>query len=156
MADLKGFDATKVEPSAGREPLPAGKYLAAVTHSEMRPTKAGTGRYLQLTFTVLEGPFKGRQLWARLNLINSNPQAAEIAMAELSAVCRAVGVLAPNDSAELHDLPLVVTVACRKREDTGGITNEITGYAKREGAGVAPHTNGAAPADHLVPPWQRG
>ena len=34
--------------------------------------------------------------------------AVKIARAELSAICRAVGVMAPNDSVELHDLPLVM------------------------------------------------
>jgi len=29
MADLKGFDARTVEPTADFDPLPAGKYIAA-------------------------------------------------------------------------------------------------------------------------------
>ena len=37
-----------------------------------QPTKNGGGSYLQLTFQVLDGPYKGRLLWARLNLTNSN------------------------------------------------------------------------------------
>ena len=62
MADLRGFDANQVEPTAAFDPIPAGKYLAVITESEMKPTKAGTGHYLQLTFQILEGEYKNRLL----------------------------------------------------------------------------------------------
>jgi hypothetical protein len=99
MADLSGFDANLVEPTTPFEPIPAGKYLAVITESGWKPNKAGTGQYLQMTFEILEGTHKGHRLWERLNLIHPTPKAVEIAKAKLSAVCRAVGVLAPCDSA---------------------------------------------------------
>jgi len=150
MADLRGFDANQVEPSADFEPIPAGKYEAVITESEMKPTKAGTGHYLQLTFQVIDGEFKNRFLWARLNLDNPNATAVQIARAELSAICRAVGVMAPNDSTELHNLPLVISVKCKKREDTGEIANEIKGYSQKKESEVAAATDG-----NSTPPWKR-
>ena len=150
MANLNGFDARTVEPVADFEPIPAGKYPAAITESEMKPTKAGTGQYLQLTFTILEGACKNRILWARLNLDNPNATAVKIAKAELSAICRAVGVMAPKDSQELHNLPLMITVKLKKRDDTGEMTNEVKGYAKKEAAGAEPET-----ASNDTPPWKR-
>jgi hypothetical protein len=151
MADLRGFDANQVEPTTAFDPIPAGKYMGVITESEMKANKAGTGSYLQLTFQIIEGEFKGRFLWARLNLNNPNATAMQIAQAELSAICRAVGVLAPNDSTELHDLPLVIYVRCKKRPDTGEIANEIKGYAKKE-----PPAPPAAPATaNTTPPWKR-
>ena len=150
MADLSGFDANQVEPSTDFDPVPAGKYLAVIIDSEEKANKAGTGSYLQLTFQVIDGPFKSRMLWARLNLDNPNATAVQIARAELSAICRAVGVLAPHDSVELHDLPLVIHVKCKKRTDTGEITNEIKGYSKKE----TPAPVVAAPTG-ATPPWKR-
>jgi len=148
MAKLN-FDATQVDPATDFDPIPAGKYLAVITGSEMKPTKSGTGRYLELTFQVLDGPYKNRRLWSRLNLENPSAQAVQIAQGELSALCRAVGVMQPKDSAELHNLPLVVAVKCKKREDTDEIVNEITGYAKKEAA-TAPQQETAS-----TPPWAR-
>jgi Protein of unknown function (DUF669) len=152
MASLQGFDARTVEPAKAFDPLPAGKYLAAIIDSEMKPTRAGTGEYLQLTFEVLEGPHKGRRVWSRLNLVNPNAQAVKIGQAELSAVCRAVGVLAPSDSTDLHNLPLVIQVKCTKRKDTGEISNEVGGYLPREAQAPA---QVPAPAVNGVPPWKR-
>jgi hypothetical protein len=153
LADLPRFDANRVEPSTDFDPIPAGKYLAIVTESEMKPNKAGTGHFLQLTFQVMEGPFKNRLLWARLNLDNPNATAVQIARAELSAICRAVGVLAPNDSVELHNLPLVVHVKCKKRDDTGELANEIKGYAKKDSLAAVPANT--QPSANSAPPWRR-
>ncbi|MFN6302824.1 MAG: DUF669 domain-containing protein [Planctomycetota bacterium] len=151
MANLNNFNANQIEPTSNLEAIPAGKYLAVITESELKPTKSGSGSYLQLTFQVLEGEYKGRFLWSRLNLQNANPTAVKIAQAELSAICRAVGVLTPGDSVELHNLPLVINVKCRKREDSGDVTNEIRGFSKREIAVENP-IQGSSPT---TPPWRR-
>ncbi len=89
MVNLNGFDATTVEPTTDYDPIPAGKYLAVITDSEMKSTKSGNGEYLELTFQIIEGEFKNRNQWARLNLDNPNPKAVQIAQGELSAICRA-------------------------------------------------------------------
>ncbi len=153
MADLNGFDANQVEPTGDFEPIPVGKYLAVITESEMKANKAGTGSLLQMTFQVIEGEHQNRLLWARLNLDHPNAVAVQIARADLSAICRAVGVLAPKDSAELHNLPLVIHVRCKKRTDTGEIVNEIKGYVKKDQ--TPPPAAGAAPATNSTPPWKR-
>lgn len=150
MANLNGFDARTVEPNTDFEPIPAGKYLAAITESEIKDNKAGTGSYLQLTFTILDGEYKNRVLWARLNLDNPNATAVKIARAELSAICHAVNVMAPKDSVELHNLPLVITVKLKKRKDTDEMVNEIKGYAKKEAAAGVPQQ-----AAGSTPPWKR-
>ena len=150
MANLTGFDASQVEPSADFGAIPAGRYLAMVTESELKPTKSGSGSYLQLTFEILEGPYKGRFLWSRLNLENPNATTVQIARAELSAICRAVGVMTPSDSVELHNLPMFITVKCKRRDDTGEVSNEIKGYAKKEAV------KGQSPQAAInTPPWRR-
>ncbi|MBK9187354.1 MAG: DUF669 domain-containing protein [Phycisphaerales bacterium] len=155
MANLNNFNAGDVDPSVGFDPIPAGKYLAVITESEMKPTKAGQGRYLELTFQILDGPHKGRLVWSRLNLENSNPTTVKLARAELSAVCRAVGVMAPKDSVELHNIPLEVSVGCKKRQDTGDITNVVKGYARKGGGTAAPTTGRPAAGAGSPPPWKR-
>lgn len=150
MANLNGFDAGAVDPNFTFDPVPAGKYTAVITASDMKPTKKGTGQYLELTFQIIEGEHKGRNLWARLNLDNPDATAVKIARAELSAICRAVGVLAPQDSVELHNLPLTVKVGVKNRDDTGEPTNVIKGYEKKGVAAPRPAVIGNGKA-----PWQR-
>jgi len=149
MADLSGFDAHDVEPASDFEAIPPGEYVAIITDSKMKATKAGTGQYLELTFQILDGEHRNRKLWARLNLENPNAQAVQIARGELSAICRAIEVMAPRDSSELHDQPLVIKVSCKKRADTGEVTNEVKGFRKRD-------AHPTAAIDKETPPWLRG
>lgn len=144
------FNANQVEPSVQFDPVPPGKYVAIITESQMKPTKSGSGSYLEIVFQIVDGQYKGRKLWARLNLDNPNQTTAKIAQAELSAICRATGVMTPKDSLELHNLPIQVTVRCRKRDDTGEVVNEVRGFAKKEAAAGQPQQQ-----NNNVPPWQR-
>jgi len=155
MATLN-FDANQVEPNVGLDPVPAGKYVAAITASELKPTKNGTGQYLECEYQILSGEFHGRKLWSRHNLHHTNAQTVQIARGELSAICRAAGVMQPKDSTELHNLPMTITVRLKKREDTGDLTNEVTAWAKPDAAAGAPQQAGTTPAGApATPPWLR-
>ena len=151
MVSLDGFNASNIDPTTDFELIPDGRYVAIITDSVMKPTKSGNGHYLEFTFQVIEDPFKGRLLWSRLNLVNPSAQAVEIAQAELSAVCRAVGHMQPMDSSELHDVPLVIIVGQRRRKDNGDLVNEVRGYAKADGP------SGGLPQEEetVTPPWAR-
>jgi len=150
MVDLTGFDASQFEPLPPSGPVPPGKYVAVITASDLKSNRAGNGRYLELVFTITEGEYAGRQLRQRLNLSHPNPVAVKLAHAELAAICRAVGILTPRDSVELHNHPLVIRVGHRQRPDTGETTNTIIGYEKKDslsGQSQQRQTN--------TPPWRR-
>ncbi len=155
MAHLNGFNAHEVDPNVGFDPIPAGKYLVVITNSQMKTTKNGKGEYLELEMEVLEGEYKGRKLWDRLTIKHPNELTVQIAKGTLSSICRAVGVMQPSDSVELHNLPLIASVGCKKRDDTGDLTNVVKGYARRDAgngaARPAATTNGAG----STPPWKR-
>nr|MBA2479818.1 DUF669 domain-containing protein [Planctomycetota bacterium] len=76
---LINFDATQFEPSTGKDPVPAGKYIAAIVESTMKPTKSGNGQYLEIEYQILDGEHKGRKLWSRHTLVHVNPQTSATA-----------------------------------------------------------------------------
>lgn len=154
MATLN-FDATQVEPSTGKDPVPAGKYVAVIVGSEMKPTKNGAGEYLECEYQIVDGEHKGRKLWSRHNLQHSNAQTVQIARGELSAICRAIGIMTPKDSAELHNLPLTITVKVKKREDNGELANEISAWARKDAAAGVPQQAGPTTTTPATPPWLR-
>ena len=149
MANLSGFNADNVEPMSDFDPIPAGKYAAIISGSQMKDTKSGNGSYLELTFQIIEGEYKNRLLWERLNLDNPNELTVKIARAQLAAICRSVGVSQPKDSCELHNLPLVISVK-QKTDSDGEVRNEVKGYSKGQGDIGKP-----AQAASSVPPWRR-
>ena len=153
---LLNFNANEVEPNAPFEVIPAGKYNAVIVESEMKATRAGTGRYLKLVFEITDGEFAGRKLFASINLENPNPDAVRIGRAELSAVCHAVNVLDLQDTVQLHNLPMVITVRVKKNQD-GEPTNEVRGYeaAAVVRAPAAPPAAQPRPTASSTPPWAK-
>lgn len=148
-----GFDANDVEPNAAFDPIPAGNYQCVITESEEKENSKGTGTYVQFTLEVIDGEFKGRKVWERLNLNNPSEEAVKISRAVLSAMCRAAGKMAVRDSTDLHNLPMVVKVGLEKRKDTGELQNRIKGYIQKGQSASSPAAGkGAAPA---TPPWKR-
>lgn len=152
MADLgETFDSASVTPTSF-DVLPAGEYVMAIVESEKRQANSGNGEYVALTLEVLEGEYSGRRLWENLNLWNRNETAVQIARGTLSAICKAVSVPAPRDTAELHDMPMICKVAVGKRKDTGEDENRIKSYKPRAvGGGAA-----AAPTPGVgKKPWEK-
>tara|TARA_R110002110_G_scaffold246260_1_gene462645 strand:+ start:940 stop:1404 length:465 start_codon:yes stop_codon:yes gene_type:complete len=132
--NLDGFNANDVEPNEAFTALPAGEYDIIVMSSEMKPTKAGDGKYLQLQLQILSGTYQNRQLFDRLNLVNRNDVAVQIAKGTLSSICRAVNVLTPKDSSELHNKPLTAIVKVEK-DLNGNSQNSVKGYKPRAAQG---------------------
>ncbi len=171
MSAALNFDASQVAPSVAPEAKPAGWYICMATASEMKPTKDGTGQFLEFEFTILAPQeYAGQKFFDRLNLVNTNPVAVEIAFKTLSAICHATGVIQVQDSAALHNRPLQLKISLRPAGPGGdGVfrdaTNEVKGYKAIDGAippatpqyappPVAPAPQYAPPAaPPAAPPW---
>jgi hypothetical protein len=126
MSNLSGFNANDV-PESTYGAMPPGLYAVMATASDRKTTKAGTGEYLQFTLDVLDEAYNTKKLWARLNLWNPNPTAVSIAQQELAGLCKAVGVLTPEDSSELLNVPFIVKLGVEK-DGKGGEQNRILNY----------------------------
>ena len=149
---MLNFNAASVAPATAFEAIPAGNYAAIITESAMKPTKRGDGEYLQLTLQIIDGEHSGRKLFDRLNLNNPNATAVDIAQRTLSAICHAVGVMTPQDSAELHDIPMQVKVGVEKNASDGTNSNVIKGYATAGNGKPAPRAAAPAHTPTMPPP----
>lgn len=134
--------AARSAPSYG--PLPAGEYECMVMSTDTRPTKAGTGNYLELTISIISGEHSGRRHWERLNLDNPNKQTVDIARKQLAQLCLAVGLAEQRgdeieinitDSSVLHDRPFVAELGIDKKDPS---KNVIWNYRSISGPPVSP------------------
>jgi hypothetical protein len=154
-ANLSGFNAADHEDHQPMEPVPAGWYTVVIAKSEMKPTKDATGEYLQLDLQVVEGEYSGRYIFDRLNLINNNQVAVDIAQRSLASICRAVGVLTPSDSAELHDRPFEVKVSVRPPKGDYDASNDVKGYRAVKGTAAEATTKTSSSGGSSTPPWKK-
>lgn len=138
------FNAAAVEPQQPRQygPLPAGEYEMMVVKSDVKPTKAGTGHYLELEMHVVSGEHSGRRLWERLNIDNPNKQAEDIAKAALAGLCSSLNITDMTETEQLHDQVFIAHVEIDRKEPD---RNRIVGYAAINQA-PAPAAKPAAPA----------
>ncbi len=156
MAKLPGaFNANEHDKMGDFSPIPAGEYLAQITKSELADTKAKTGKFLKLEFTIMQGEQKNKKVWARLNIVNPNPQAVEIAQKELATICAAVGLARITDSDELHMKPMMIKVAIKPGEGQYLDSNEIKNYSAAKGVAkpAPPVADEEAPAERKKAPW---
>jgi len=162
----RAFDPTEYE-ATERVLLPEGEYLVSIVDSEMSKTSKG-GDMLTITMQVANGAHEGATLKERLNVINDNPKAMEIAMQTLSRITKAAGLALLEDSEQLHGKRVVAKVSIKAGQGTylasdgtekpNGDQNVIKGYrsptavlqpAKQESA-----TKEASPSASKVP-WAK-
>lgn len=170
------FDTSSVEKRENNyELLPAGWYVGQVTESEIVPLKTGNGQSLKLTVEILSDGYRGRKVWARLNVQHSNPEAERIAQQQLRELCEAIGLGRMTDTVQLHNLPFGVKVKIRE-DKTGQYEpqNEVAGFKPAGGSPVhgqamtagmaarAPQAPAAGPANApaaaagtSTPPWAK-
>jgi len=139
----------QTEESQGFDPLPAGEYPAVATDSELKDTKAGDGKYLNVTFEVIEGSHKGRKVWARYNLVNPNKQAEQIGHQQLKQFATAAGKPNARDSEELHNVPLVLKVTVRD------VYNDVKDVKPYRATAVSGGASGATAAGGDKPSWMQ-
>ena len=147
MADLGGeFDSSTIV-NTKFEILPAGEYEMMVMESEMKDTKAGDGRFLSCKCAVVSGPLSGKTAFANFTWANKSEKAVQIGKGQFSDLCKAVNVLKPRDSQQIHGIPFVAKV------DVDGDYNRFKSFKARTVGGVpVPPSQPAAPP----PPVQAG
>ncbi len=95
------FPTNSVPPQEDYDVLPPGKYPSLIETAEIKSTKAHTGHYIEIRMSVLDGPFKNRKIFDRINIDNPNAQCVEIGMRSLAALGLALGLQAIGDTAQL-------------------------------------------------------
>lgn len=146
--------------------IPPGVYKGIIVESELKPTSKGDGQFLALKVIITEGQYANTEFTERLNIINPNETAVQIAYKTLARISEAVGMTqTPADSNQLHNKPFSVVIeteAGKPWTDKDGVQREgkdksiIKGY-KPLGAGTpAAAPFGAPPAAAAAagaPPW---
>ena len=143
MAQLN-FDPSQYEPEQDFSAVPGGDYVMSINASSMEQAKSNPNNaFLLLDLVIMDGEHKGRRAFDRLNLINTNETAVEIATRRLAAICNACSISQLNDSVQLHGIPMLVSLDIEESPEYSP-KNVVRSYRKLEG------TRPAQPA-HTVP-----
>jgi len=147
------FNAAEITPTNNFDAIPAGTYEAVISSSESKPMKSGNGMGFNFCFDIVSGPCQGRKVFVWITYEHRTSQEAQrIGREQLSAICRAVGVAQLTDTAQLHNLPLMITVALDRNDSTRNVIKKYS--AKTASAPTTPASSVSATASATAP-WAR-
>ena len=137
------------------EPLPDGWYNATITGAEIKPTKAGDGKYIACKYTITGPSHQGRVIFGNLNIKNASTKAEEIGRQQLGEIMRAIGLGKVSDTDQLIGGNLGIKLSVKTGEYAGNevkgfraLSNPAQGVSFKAPAAAAP----TAPAK-AAPPW---
>lgn len=125
------------------DPVPEGWYNANISGAELKDTKAGTGQYINVRYSITGETNAGRVVFGMINVRNANPKAEEIGRQQLGELLRAIGRPSVNDTDELLGASLSIKVGISQREGYDP-RNEVKGFKAHKGG--MPAVTQSAPA----------
>ena len=142
------------------EPLPEGWYNSTITGAEIKPTKAGDGKFIAVKYTITGPSHQGRVVFGNLNIKNASTKAEEIGRSQLGDIMRAIGLAKVTDTDQLIGGNLGIKLSLKTGEYAG---NEVKAFRALSGAApaaVAPFkpSPSAASGNAVVkaaPPWAK-
>lgn len=153
----QSFDVSEL-PQASKDysVLPPGWYSATISGAEVKETKAGTGEYIAVKYSITGPTHQGRVIFGNLNIKNPNPKAEEIGRQQLGDIMRAIGLARVTDTDQLIGGSLVIKLDV-KEDEKYGERNEVKGFKAVMGAvSGLPTAAPAAPAiAKAAPPWAK-
>lgn len=112
------YNCADLPDTGGVVKIPDGQYKAVILDSELKTTSNGNGQFLALNIVITEGPHQDTEFTERLNIINQNSKAVEIAFKTLARISEALGMAqTPQDSSVLHNKPLIIAVGTEAGKD---------------------------------------
>ena len=120
------FNANTAPEPMDFEPMPVGDYLCAITNTEIGEPNAKDTQQLKITYKVLDGQHKGREISEWYSIIcPTSAKAEEIAQRNLRQICESIGIAGFTQTEELHDKPLIAVLNLKDPNEAGNVFNGI-------------------------------
>ena len=104
--------------------IPEGQYQAVAVKSEQAKTQKG-GSMVVITFVITHGQHQNTEFLVRLNIVNTNQKAVEIAYKEIANIGKAIGLTHVSNTDQLHNKPLIIEVKNKKQNDWTNDKGEV-------------------------------
>jgi hypothetical protein len=146
------FDPKQVDTSSSSDVYPPGDLAVLIESASIKQNSKQTGHYIEITYQILDGPFKGRKYWDRLNVDNPNEKAREIAYKDLARICDACGIAAVDDTNQLVNQQLCLSLKIDTKSGDNRVRKykSITEYAPAAAAAPATAPTPLPPAAPAV------
>lgn len=145
------FDPSQVDADEF-EQLPNGTYKVIIDSTVYKATKAGTGHYMAVTFSVQGAEFQGRKIFENYNIQNASEQAQKIGQAQFKRLCTAIGIVqalkSPDEFSAKAVNKLLFLEVVQYEDDRGQRRLKVLKYVNKQDASPT----GAAKPKAKAPP----
>ena len=133
-------------------PVPKGTYNCVVDQCVLKATKAG-GQMIEVTYSIIEGEYKGMKIWDNHNVKHTNPRVVEIGLKGVKKLANAVGVTGKLASpSALADPQKIVSVSVEVRKDPNyGDSNVVKRVLGTTGTPQAASEPQQSSSSHVAP-----
>ena len=133
-----GFDTDSVP--AQTNFLPPGKYLCMVEEAELKENKNGTGLYVKVVLTILEGLHKNRKFFCNINIKHSESQeCVDIGLRTLASLGKALGLKMVTNLDQVRNQVVIAHATVKKEQNVVNVFSSPAAYT------ATPEVSSAAP-----------
>jgi hypothetical protein len=134
--------------------VPTAKYVLEIVNSDIKPTKAEDGRYINFEIKICDGEYVNRRIFEMVHIENTSEKAVARGLSTLKKICAAVGMPGklPRDTEQLHGIQFLGLVGIKKGDGNYEDKNCIKTWEQLEDRVPTPaktHVNPSAPARAL-------
>jgi hypothetical protein len=144
------FNTPEISDATEFEMLSPGEYFAEVIASELKDTKAGTGKYMRVDFLV--GPNKQR-ITSFFNVENASSKAQQIGRAQFKRLLSALGITKalnlPTEFETAAHFKTLFVVVDQEVNTAGRTHNIITKFLSKKEGGKATSAQAAQIDDDM-------
>jgi len=128
LIDLKNIENS----SPKKITIPDGTYTFSCVESELKTTKAGTGKYINIALICLNPQWSEKKMWCMFNIENPSKKAQDIGRSQLKDFLRSANV----DDSGLNDpkdlIGLIVNASVTTEDNPQyGAKNVVTKWEKK-------------------------
>lgn len=122
---INAADLPEAQAEGDFSPLPEGKYQATVVTAELKQTKAGTGQYIDIQWSITGPSHANRRIFDMVNIKNPSQVAEDIGRRQLGGLLRVAGIPVIRDTDQLVGVAATITLKIRKQagyKDSNSVT----------------------------------
>ena len=150
---INAADLPETQGEGDFSPLPEGKYQATVLTATLKHTKAGTGQYIDIQWSITGPSHANRRIFDMLNIKNPSQAAENIGRRQLGELLRVAGIPVIRDTDQLIGVAATITLKIRKQAGYKD-SNSVTRY-EPIAAGSPAHIPQAQPPRPPMPAQQK-
>ena len=134
--------------------IPAGQYTVKIERAQLKDTKSGTGRYINVMLRVQGPTHANAVVFAMVNISNQNQEAERIGKAQLRSIMESIGLQTITDTDQLIGGVMDVKVAVEKDTYNGNEQdrNVVKSFKKSQSGAALSAPMSQPAAAHFAPP----